>query len=1036
MTNNGCSKNLKTKLILVFTVACLLVSCLFGFAACKDKAEVTDPSYSYSDTTEDKGDVKNATFAIGSDKTDDSSFPITSASGWTKATDNSAASSAVNSGIVKLTKDSWVKTVKTLYSDSDFENYVKNKFGKSKSDIDSAIKADKGENYTVTAEDRAEYVADNFFKLPEKHSGENVDDYAYMLNNIRSDSYFGRGTAQKLTSSSSVSLEKGKTYKLSVWVKTENVEKNGANIRLVNSFGGSSQSDYRVSDIVTNGEWAQYAIYVKADKDYACSVTLVLGLGYGEGSSSEGKNYSEGTVFFDDVEFKKLDENEAIPAGVAATALVYGETDKKEATLADVNGVKTCAYDMNYAVGASFAPTVGDPELTKSNAKDDKGEFITSKTYNDASSVTKTVADGVYTYDLVQASATVKISDASFTVGAKKFFYLSFYVKNELNEFGSSDVTVVTVDAPGATKPLKTFTSVTKEDGWSKFEVLVKNNFESGDRTFGINLVFGPTDVKSVKYNSAFASGKVSIKDFAFVAGSTDKEDYVTAEYKDGTDNPEYKLYNSLLSSSAKATVALYAGNAADFSESNKDSDNYSLSYAPGNIGCIQTAPTDASGYYGIVSDHVYIKENGTEEKTNARSGKTGDGNGNHAGLINTKYLSAYSSIAGLENLADKLGFAAGDDDMQPLMIYNKTADNYGFIGTTQTVAASAYASVSVTVRVADDAKAYIYLVNASGKDKTVMSFDNFTVNTTVGNTANGTAFKGSEHELFFTVDKNSATEDGWVTVTFYVATGANAKDFRVEVWNGGRDGENKSKGFVFVKDITISTSSAFSEPSSWANAFSASGNPLYDAKKIYLDELVAYQRPLTSTETKFNKEYPDKAISYDPTYVWAKSETMIYAVYNTLDAVEKDPYANITDDDDKSGCAAETDPSTFWLSFSSILLGVVLVLAIVALVVKTVRRKRIANRSDAKTQYKVKSRIDSHKENQKRVAKKVKAEEEKELPAETPETTADETEAEDKPAEQQDLDSYVYGEVQDFGDAETNEEKPEETESENPENK
>ena len=60
-------------------------------------------------------------------------------------------------------------------------------------------------------------------------------------------------------------------------------------------------------------------------------------------------------------------------------------------------------------------------------------------------------------------------------------------------------------------------------------------------------------------------------------------------------------------------------------------------------------------------------------------------------------------------------------------------------------------------------------------------------------------------------------------------------------------------------------------------------------------------------------------------------------------------------------------------MSFSSILLGVVLILAIVALIVKTARRKRIANRNDAKTQYKVKSRIDSHRENQKRNAKTAK---------------------------------------------------------------
>lgn len=1035
MTNNGSTKTLKTKLILVFTILCMLSSCLLGFAACKDDEKVSDPTYSYTETTTDDGKIKNATFAIGSDKTDDSSFPITSATGWTKATDNSAASSAVNSGIVKLTEDSWADTVKTLYSDYDFENYVENKFvisgaegeddkAASKTNINAAIKAEKGDDYTVTAADRGKYVADNFFKMPEKHEGENVDDYVYMLNNIRSDSYYKRGTAQKLTSSSSVTLEKGKTYKLSVWVKTVNVEKNGANIRLVNSFNGSSQADYRISNVIAN-DWTQYAIYVKADADYNGTITLVLGLGYGDGASSQGINYSEGTAFFDDVVFEEAD---AMPDEITANTLKYGCTDKIEATPTEINGVMTCAYDMSFVFATEFNPSGVSEKFTESNTVVN-GDPLTSGTYNDASSFGGKVENGTYEYDLKQASGTVTFTDAKFKVGAKEYFYLSFYINNKLDKFGSTAVNVVTVDKNGSAKEIKTYTSVTQEDDWSKVGILIKNNFESGDRTFEISLVLGPTDVKDVKYNSSFATGKVSIKDFSYVTGKTDKEDYVTSDYKDGTDNPDYKLYNTLLTSSAKATIALYAGNAADYNGSSNENNNYSFSYAPGNIGCIENAPTAVSGYYGIVSNHVYIKENGAEEKTNTRTGN-GDANG-VAGLINTKYLAKYATITGLADIKEKLGFADGDDDIQPLMIYNKLEDSYGFIGANQTVAASGYASVSVTLKAVDDAKAYIYLVDASGKTKNVMSFVDFTVNTDIVNGLNGTKFEGESHKLQFTVDKNTENKDGWVTVTFYVAAGATAKDFRVEIWNGDRNGENKSKGFVFVKDVTVTTSSAFSEPTSWQQAFSSSGNPLYDAMKINLTELVAYERPLTATEKNFNKEYPDNAVSYAPTYIWAKNDTMLYAIYNTVDAVESNPYDGIEDEDDGAGCAAETDPSTFWLSFSSILLGVVLVLAIIALLVKTLRRKHLANKNDAKTQYKVKSRIDSHKENQKRIAKQTKAEETDEEPVAENEDAAP-VENEEEKAYEQELDSYVYGDVQDFGDAETNEEKPESNSSEN----
>ena len=1047
MTNNGSSKTLKTKFVLVLTVLCLVISCIFGFTACKKSVSVTDPTYSYTEPTVENEDevIKNESFSLGSDNTKDNAFPVTSATGWTKASDNSAASSAVNSGIVKLTADSWKSTVKTLYADSDFESYLKKQFGKSKTDIDDAIKAEKGESYSVTDDDRAEYIANNLFAMPAKHAGENVDDYVYMLNNMRTESYFGLGTAQKLTSSTSVTVEKGKIYKISVWVKTVNVKGTGANIRLVNSVGGVSQSDFRISNIKTtttaeNGGWEQFAVYVKADAAYDCTVTLVLGLGYGKGSSDSTIDYAEGTVFFDDVKVEK--DVTAIPAGATSYSLAFGSADKTEATTADVDGVKSCAYDMAVNTGTAVYSTALGADFTKSNvtAPGVGGvyEEITSKTYNDASSFAKTDdGAGVYDFSLNQASVTVKLTDAPETVAAGEYVYLSFNIKIQLDKFGSSDVSLLIVDAPAAAKPIKTYTAVSaaEDDEWTSVSVIVKNNFATGDRKFDAYLVIGPSDVSAVKYNADFATGDVFVKDFSKKTGKTDKEDYVTAEYEDGADNPEYKLYNSLLSAKANATVALYAGNAADYSEPS-ESENYSLSYAPGNIGCIETAPTAVKGYYGVVANHVFVSENDdAASDTNARTGKTGDGSGNFAGLINTKFLSAYTTnIPALAEMQAQLG-AYGDDDIQPIMIYNAAADSYGFIGETQTVSASAYASVSVTLKAAGDAKAYVYLVNAGEKAKSVLTFSDFNVNTDIGKTANGTAFNGAEHKLAFTVDKNTESdENGWVTVTFYVAAGADAIDFRVEVWNGDRTATDKSKGYVFVKDITVTTSSAFSEPTSWANAFSTSGNPLYDAKSIYLDELVGYKRALTATEEKFNKEYPEQTVSYEPTYVWAKNGTMIYAVYNTVNPVVTDPYESIEDEETESGCTAKTDPSTFWLSFSSVLLGVVLVLAIVALIVKTVRRKRIANKSDAKTQYKVKSRIDSHRENQKRAAKKAKAAkveetidtgDEQSEPAQG-EDSADGAAEETAPesAEEQNLDAYVYGEVQDFGDAETNEDK------------
>ena len=145
----------------------------------------------------------------------------------------------------------------------------------------------------------------------------------------------------------------------------------------------------------------------------------------------------------------------------------------------------------------------------------------------------------------------------------------------------------------------------------------------------------------------------------------------------------------------------------------------------------------------------------------------------------------------------------------------------------------------------------------------------------------------------------------------------------------------------------------------------------------------------------------------------------MVYAIFNTIDPSIVDPYDSLEDDETttESGCTATTDPSTFWLSFSSILLGSVLLLALIALIVKNYRRRRLANVNDAKVHYQVKSRInyqkkEANKKEQSINTSKEEVEDNIEEVLEQPEEINN--------SEEETLDSYVYGEVQDFGSEET----------------
>ncbi|MCQ2387009.1 MAG: hypothetical protein MJ066_01000 [Clostridia bacterium] len=887
------SSTIKNKLLIIFTIICMFCSSLFLFTACKKK-DVVDPTYTYSENS--SSNSSSSSSSKTEDKTnysfklDDStaSFPVTSAEGFSRGTDNSAKTSAVNSGIISTTDDGFKSVITSLYADDDFVNYVANSFKipstenkATKSNITSALNT--AGNNDVTTGDIAKYIIDNnIYPNPSTHEGAE-DDFVYMLNNIREKASFGLGTAQKLYFSSAKTLEKGKTYELSVYVKTFNLsvpsgKDYGASIRLSNTLNNTAQSEYQINNINTNGDWHKYSIYVTADNTYESKINLILGLGYGDGDAKDSTYYVEGTVYFDDITFKEVEATE-IPAGATENVINYGSEDKIE-NLSANNSENNYSFNMNYEEGVSFSTAIAVSEFTYTESQISLGETpITSKTYNDNSKCVFTQPDGTYNYELTQASISFDIKNLTnpFEVLEKEYIYLTFLYKNQLDKSGSTAVTVNIHDINGdieeVRKAVSTYSNYTED--WTKAELLIKNNFDF-TRKFFVEIVVGPTDIASVEYNSDFASGTFAIKDIKFNKGNIENEE-------DSQKEAIYKLFSNI----ADSTTSLYAGNIADYTEVNEDEDEtYALSVAPGNIGCISYEPTNVMNYAGITYEHKYVNSSYDTFEVNTRSGnKT---SGSFAGLINTKYLSNYNDhvkTAIGDSLKDGVDYES-DKNIQPIAIYNDSADSYGYIGTQKTLSANAYAKVTVSLKVVGDAKAYVYIVNTANKQ--IMQFTDFTVNTDYGTVGNGTVIKAQDKLLYLSFED---TDSKWVTCSFFIANGKNTKNFRVEVWNGSRDGATKSQGLVLVKGISVSTSSAFTEPETWNNAFSTAGNPLFDIKRANITESIVYKRALTSTEEKFNEEYPNQAVNYSASYVWAKSDNAIYAVYNSIEVNEVDPY-------------------------------------------------------------------------------------------------------------------------------------------------
>ena len=1054
MTSKTLFNKIASKLILILTILCMLCTFAFLFTACNDNSDSnsssSEPTYSYSE--DNSGLLSNGTFSIGTssiDFTTISSLPRVSVTGWTK----SSSMSDVNSGVIDVSDKGWKALIGKLYDDSDFLAYAKSAFGIDKDKVEQALK-DAGTEKPTNQEIKDKIIADyftekegqtNYFPNPGKVSAN--DNKIYMLNNYDKDA-IGHGVNQSITSSSNIKLDKGGYYKFTVSLYTTNLkhfsdsDNYGAFIAVNSTLNASSQAQYRIENIKTESEWKEYTIYVEADKTYDTTVTLELGLG------ADDYGATEGTVFFDNINCVKVDEtkdefkdefnalsNKSLALEDTQT-LVYADTETDLVASKNVAGKYFYSMEFNKylknkndANGDKLTSTVKEYKnvdnnvdisvaKTKSNTNTGNNFGPTAITANNgtASDLDYVIGEALSSKVLTlnNDAYTVTYKSSSFDVQPKSYVYVEFYVKNQLNKLGSTDITFDVYEdlnktgVPDAKYKSKAVTTVSEaSEDWVKVGLLLSNNFETGNRSFIVEIVVGPTDVATATTAPDYASGTVSITNPLVASGLLDQyaDDDKTIE------NDNYHIL-SLLRGTANSSIALYAGMQQDFAEDSTN-ESYSLKYSANDIGEIIKRPVSPINYTGVSYSHAYINVNSENVSINDR--ENGNSAGSYAGLINTKYVD--NSDFKLKNIKTALNFTEGDDNIQPLMIYNAVKDSYGYIGSDKSISPSSYAKISVSVRVVGDAVAYVYLVDVADADKSVMLFDEENV-----------ISSNSTKEMFIKVTSNMMNDDGWVTVSFYVATGKTMKDFRIELWNGARNAvvdkeDNKSQGFVFFNNIDIVTTGAFTEPTKVADAFTISGNPLFDIGLGIEDSIVEYTRKLTELEDKFNAEQTDqsKLVSYDPTIVWAKDDANIYAIFNTIDPVEVDPYDSESEDEEEtteSGCTAQTDPATFWLSFSSIILGVVLVLAILMLIIKNLRRRRKANASDAKSHYKVVSRSRVHKPTVKEdLEQDTDSDDTVEDVEETVEEVIEEVEETENVETEEQSEDYIYGDVQDFGD-------------------
>ena len=620
---------IKFRILVMLTAFFMLFSCLFFLTACKDSNDTSSTDSDYTYTEVDNGDIKNANFNFQSLNYTIKDYPIQTPTGWAKAAaDGSSPSSSTISGVVDTSERAWKELLSKLYDNSAFLAYAKDNVAGGWTDdgVKEAIKTAKGDqDYTPTKEDIKDYVIENYLAkedvgfLPPVREGA-PDTKVLMINNYDgSKSSTTGGLAQKVASTSAIQLEKGAIYKISVYVKCDNVSGSsgttsyGANIRLANTLNGATQQEFKISNI-KNTDWKQYTIYIKADSDYDSTATLVLGLGYGN-TTNNVSEYTRGTVYFDDISCEKV---ESIPNTIGADlikTLNYGAEEDKytfelsstEIDYEDLTATQNeFVYDMTVTAPSGHQTPIDDAitsstyDFTKSNI-DDK----TSKDFGDATlskiEPLNTAEANALGIKLTKASATIKIDSSEFSIAGGEYAYLSFRIKtdNLYSALGTTDITIDVRDINGTiTEKRPAIATITPVDGeWTLVKLYVKNNFdETTKRSFGIDVIVGPTKIAECNYLDEFVSGDVQIKDVAVATGNIKADAKETSNVYD---------INSLWNNTSNATAELYAGftSAPNLDE---DNNNYSFSSAYGDKTTILSGASDVLEYSDIVANHTY----------------------------------------------------------------------------------------------------------------------------------------------------------------------------------------------------------------------------------------------------------------------------------------------------------------------------------------------------------------------------------------------------------------------------------------------
>lgn len=804
-TNN---KHRKKNLLALFLSVLMVSSTMAAISACsKDSTASSSSTESESSTEESttvKDDyiIKNAGFETF-DTNDGLNAIGTAVTGWTRSTNSASSGSALSSkaasGILDTSADAWKQLTGSYYEDPNTVETlteveaeavwdsltVRDKLAyyeawKKANDGTISEKLEFYESFNIDLDD-IPTVANPGTHLKENDEGYGEDTNILMIHNAYPDkdssaTYKTMGTAQKYSSSTTVTVPAGASAQFSVWVKTAELMSSstsgesqeavgkGAYISITHSVGGTSLDAYEVKNINTeimdeatldNG-WKEYTFYLRGASYTNTTFSIVLGLGQGGGT--DRLEYVNGYAFFDDITCEII-SNEKFVEQTDGNSQTTGnnvakfETEKKDKTI-DVSKNDRDVFALDFYGKFAVANTILDT-ATAEATKDEKTGY-TSTTTNTA----PWLGDG---FD--NSKDVYKTLNVSELNDPDNKYATAVYNQLKDDEFVANEKVLMLLSAQGAAYEAKSAHEIAfnADVKYIAVSFFVKTSEMNGFTGAGVTLVDGnaktsfdaidTTTIDPVKIGEDEDVYDGWVQYFFFAENDSDKNDAsFTLSFNFGPtaiDKATAKdSYHTGFAAFAKFET--YAMSKQEFDSVSEDSyakvvkvtankgekpagDSGFDSAAAVPTNAIEKGIANLQNYKGVYSDSAYVNATGTNVEVNTNA---------NAGLISREYFADYYATAtgawlnGLKevsgaNTAEETWnavFGYGENmgsATQPLLIWNDddsaNAKAYGFIGKSTAIAADSYTAVSVRVKVgakndADKANtfAYIYLIDTT----------------------------------------------------------------------------------------------------------------------------------------------------------------------------------------------------------------------------------------------------------------------------------------------------------------------------------